>query len=1396
MAALGKVGADVSENVKGISDLKDISKKMADGTADEKEIKDFGAVSDAMKNTSLEDVKNTLEENVKPIPNDNLHNKLAELQQKTADPEFQKLPVEVQSGIMRDIEDTQNEIALKTKSEIESHIDQAHNEGQIKELDDKISQVESSIEGQPEAVKESIQNTLNDLKQQRNALQESSTSSVLQHSQEPTGETGRGRERMEPGQQGNETSQESKTENGIPEEKTLKEVVDKPILYNGEKATLYKDGQVLVAAIDGTNKEYEIGNADQLANDPIKDHNIEAIPEPVLPKSVVTVDQEGDINVRDSKYKNNYSDPLAAINKDSDGNIISVTLETPEGKKRTFRGDVADDIAYQIHLKELNKDDETRQQFEDFVQSNDEIKQQLSDGAIDETPEAEAVENNDEVPGEQTKSENVTPENKKEKKVPDKKTEEATKLVKITHAAIEADRAKLGLPPIEKEASDAEKDFNEAHATFREEPALAQKLIDLQRPATRKEVYQLALQKADLLAQSKVLREQIIKSPEHAEELKVKLRLAEEAADVNDRALKNVSSEAGKALQAMQAAIAEDMSLENTLLTARSYSKDGKITPEQEKTFTEITNKLAALEKEFADYKEKKSKKDAQKTIDNIVSEPKEKKTVFNRTKEERLSKIAELKDKWKGLNNDKSGPVKQGLAISDEHIKIIAQLAAEYIGLGVTEFKALAKKIKNDLGEISDEDFKKIFDTESVDGKTLSDFATETEKNKNVKISETEEGKIKNLRAKLRNLVSKGITDIDDIVKELKKELPEMTEREIRDEISGYGKTSELSTEPIDKKIREVKRVGSLISALEDVQKGQSPKRTGLKRDELTDQEKKLRSEINQAMRENQKGIESGEMTSDQWKTALDKYKKRLTNKYNELLEQKKNHDYKVKKKHALELDAEALELKKKIDKEKGNRKRELEKIRLENRGKFEKTADNIIKWMRFGILASAYKAILKLGIAGAAKGYIQNPVNTLIAGIYSKIPGIREVYNQSPRWRSKGSTKALAHGIAEAWSKKTWNDVKAQLKGGKRSDEIQFGNDKGHLPPGLAELWNVEHKILKTPLMNAEFRTSMEKNLQFLADQGKNIADPTVINIASARATEDAARAVYMAKNKVVSSYHAALKILAAETKDGSTGGKIIGKILEGENLIVKVPTNFIQEQLESTPIGAIQFLHGIRKGVNDLPPDVADRLARKLNNATAGTIALTIGGLLYLNHFGGNKYIRQSNNRAAKEEDGMSEEEMNIMGINVPPYMQHFNFAQQLQMGAGIARIMDYYNQVDEKHKEEQENHFTKAAWEAMGSTISKIPFIESAKKDTEALKDSDGMEKLMGNLIDIFMALPGDAAKVIDSEDKRVAKTPLEHIESNIPGLRQMLPSKADEDSKAKLAKLFKKFRSGR
>jgi hypothetical protein len=130
---------------------------------------------------------------------------------------------------------------------------------------------------------------------------------------------------------------------------TVGDMIDNVGVLNGEKGRFYQDGQTIVFKVEGEPKEYEVGNVNELRNKPISELGIE------YEKSVVDVSPEGNIIVRGSELKNGFSDPLKAINKDAEGNVVSVNLETADGKKRTFRGSVAEDIAYQISLKEKER---------------------------------------------------------------------------------------------------------------------------------------------------------------------------------------------------------------------------------------------------------------------------------------------------------------------------------------------------------------------------------------------------------------------------------------------------------------------------------------------------------------------------------------------------------------------------------------------------------------------------------------------------------------------------------------------------------------------------------------------------------------------------------------------------------------------------------------------------------------------------------------------------------------------------------------------------------------------------------------------------------------------------------------------------------------------------------
>jgi hypothetical protein len=139
-------------------------------------------------------------------------------------------------------------------------------------------------------------------------------------------------------------------ETPIKEQETIAEASDSKGVYlkDGEYGVLRTEGQTVV--FETNDKIFDLGNKDELSDVSIAEFGIEK-EEPLN----IQVNQDNSIVIDDVRFVNNFSEPQAAINTDADGNVISVNLETEDGKKRTFRGQRAEEIAYQYKLKEFEQ---------------------------------------------------------------------------------------------------------------------------------------------------------------------------------------------------------------------------------------------------------------------------------------------------------------------------------------------------------------------------------------------------------------------------------------------------------------------------------------------------------------------------------------------------------------------------------------------------------------------------------------------------------------------------------------------------------------------------------------------------------------------------------------------------------------------------------------------------------------------------------------------------------------------------------------------------------------------------------------------------------------------------------------------------------------------------------
>ncbi len=110
-------------------------------------------------------------------------------------------------------------------------------------------------------------------------------------------------------------------------------------------------------------------------------------------------------------------------------------------------------------------------------------------------------------------------------------------------------------------------------------------------------------------------------------------------------------------------------------------------------------------------------------------------------------------------------------------------------------------------------------------------------------------------------------------------------TERDLRDALSGYGKTIQMSKDEIDIKLRELRALARDVSALEDIQAGGRPARSGLQRDKQTQRQRESKKRINAALREYNIEVERSERSPEELQqSALDSMKSRLRNRIEDL--------------------------------------------------------------------------------------------------------------------------------------------------------------------------------------------------------------------------------------------------------------------------------------------------------------------------------------------------------------------------------------------------------------------------------------------------------------------------------------------------------------------------------
>lgn len=279
----------------------------------------------------------------------------------------------------------------------------------------------------------------------------------------------------------------------------------------------------------------------------------------------------------------------------------------------------------------------------------------------------------------------------------------------------------------------------------------------------------------------------------------------------------------------------------NSVMQIAKYKKNnnGYIPPEVEAKFRELEKELKEVKAKLTEAEKKQADKEGQEAVDNIKeSVDREKKyteaELQEQLRKERASSRAAKKEKvykaidetmakWaKKLSADlPPGTQKQGFGDIEKVMKAVGATMKKAYDAGIE----IAKIVKDAVDFISEKLGHKDWGVEEFQKENWEERLRETTpKKEKDKPTIKEDGTVSIPNKMLRDLVERGITDINDLTdavhKEVVKDLPDVTTRQVRDYITDYGKKVNPTADEVQTQINTAKRIGRLLSEVEDLQK------------------------------------------------------------------------------------------------------------------------------------------------------------------------------------------------------------------------------------------------------------------------------------------------------------------------------------------------------------------------------------------------------------------------------------------------------------------------------------------------------------------------------------------------------------------------------------------------
>jgi len=154
----------------------------------------------------------------------------------------------------------------------------------------------------------------------------------------------------------------------------------------------------------------------------------------------------------------------------------------------------------------------------------------------------------------------------------------------------------------------------------------------------------------------------------------------------------------------------------------------------------------------------------------------------------------------------------------NDNQIPDDVRAKLEELTKKINEYKAKLREIESEREKEID---KQIVESIKEDSKQ----SKKKKQEKDTELTISPDGKIKIPKEMIREIVQSGVSTIEELTSEVMKRLSKLnpklklTERQVRDAITGYGMVSSMNVDEVSDAIRSMKEVGKMISNLEEIE-------------------------------------------------------------------------------------------------------------------------------------------------------------------------------------------------------------------------------------------------------------------------------------------------------------------------------------------------------------------------------------------------------------------------------------------------------------------------------------------------------------------------------------------------------------------------------------------------